>query len=1099
MITKNCYKRTNYDPIRLAKLLLLVFFVLQTQLSYSQLSSFSLSVTKTDETCLGNGTLSFSTAGTTAGSTITYYVYQLPDATNPIAVQTNPFLGGRTSGTYQIMALQTLGSWQNSQTETITINSVIVPLAYTLSSTDSACNDGTITVTVTSGIGQQYEIISGPILKPLQSSPIFTQLPGGVYQVRVYDNCGDATVVTHTVLSSTVSLTIGPVGFPSPQLPSCNSIIVSNALSAGANQSIRYPLSLTYVVHFPNTTTQTIHQTISSGSPTQEIAAIEIPLFYDQEYYYDLTVVDGCGNTYVLNNNIIDVKLTASLAGQIAECGTYYLTASASFYGGNLQIQFTDAPVGFNPIAFNASHPGPFAGPSVDYGNFTNPVPYGHYAILITDDCGHSATAEITLEFVPVFPTHEAEPWPGCQSNKSDVIISIPSHLIVSGIITAAPAAYPFSLPNDVSTFINADGEIELVGLITGNYTIDLVDECGNTYTYNFFVADVTTSVAASSWPSCEIGKGSIRIRGNNTLLLSVTMTSAPTEFNQTLPFNASSYISSNSVFSMIDLPPGNYSFKVLDSCGIENNVTVAVVGYTIFSNNFSLTPNCGSFDLFVQHNSNAVSQVFWLQKYNPVNNTWVHPLTGDVYIDGNQPNTTNSLLIQNNIPTLNLAFLGNFRIIKSFQTFENGTVGAFKTCLETIKEFEFTGEIQFTGIEKTNCNGLYMDIKLYAIGAPPLIYSIIEKDGLPFNINNGTSNQFFNLEPAIYTFKVEQSCGDSRNFISDVALLPSLATAYHPNDIGECDDVSNDGIGTFNLASQDSAILGSQNPSLYAITYHLSSSDAATNTNPLPLIYTSTNATIYARLQYLSVSDCLDITSFNIVVNPLPDGNPIAFTICEGVATTLSADNGYSSYQWSTGENTQSIVVSQDGQYTVTVVKDYPTGSCTGQFTYNITTTKAPVIDHLVIQDWTDNENSIEVILENTDDGDFLYSIDGLHFQESNIFYNLIAGPYTVIVKDTSDCGIDTATVYLLNYPKYFTPNGDGIHEYWKVKHSDTEPNMMTYIFDRYGKLITGFNSLSLGWDGKLNGHQLPSTDYWFLIIREDGREHLGHFTLKR
>lgn len=1099
MITKNCLKRTDRTQNRLAKFFLPFIFILVTQLNYSQLTNFSLTVTKTDETCLGNGTLSFSTTGTTSGSTITFNVYQLPDLINPIAVQTSTFLGGRTSATYQVIAIQTLGSLQNSETATVTINNNIVPLAYTLSSTNSVCDDGTITVTITSGIGQQYEIISGPVIKSLQSSPIFTQLPGGVYQVRVYDNCGDATVITHTVLSSTVSLTIGPVGFPSPQLPSCNSIIVSNSLTAGTNQTIRYPLDLTYVVHFPNATTQTINQTISSGLSTQEIATVEIPLFYDQEYYYDLTVIDGCGNTYVLNNNIIDVKLTASLAGQNAECGTYYLTAGASFYGGNLQIQFTDAPLGFNAATFNSSHPGPFAGPTVDYGNFTDPVPYGHYAIIVTDDCGHSATAEITLQFEPVFPNHEAEPWPGCQSNKSDVIISIPTHLIVSGIITVAPTAYPFTVPHDVSAFINADGEIELIGLITGNYTIDLTDECGNTYSYDFFVSDVTTSVSASSWPSCEIGKGSIRIRGNNTLLLSVIMISAPTEFGQTMPFNASSYISNSSVFSMIDLPPGNYSFKVLDNCGIENNVTVTVVGYTIFSNDFSLTPNCGSFNLFVEHNSNAVSQVFWLQKYNPTNNTWGNPLTGDVYIEGSQPNTLNSLMILNNTPTLNLAYLGNFRIIKSFQTFDNGNVGAFKICLEIIQEFEFTGEIQFTGIEKTNCNGLYMDVKLYAIGVPPLIYSIIEKNGLPFNINNGISNQFFNLEPAIYTFKVEQSCGDSRNFISDVALLPSLATAYQPNDLGECDDISNDGIGTFNLATQDSAILGSQNPSLYAITYHLSSSDAATNTNPLPLIYTSANDTIFARLQYLSVSDCFDITSFDIVVNPIPDGNPIALNICEGVPTILSADNGYSSYQWSTGATSQSIIVSQDGQYTVTVVKDYPTGSCTGQFVYNISTTKAPIINQLVIQDWTDNENSIEVILENSDDGNYLYSIDGLHFQESPIFYNLMAGQYTVIVKDTNDCGIDTASAYLLNYPKYFTPNEDGIHDYWKVKNSDSEPNMMTYIFDRFGKLISGFNSQSLGWDGKLNGQQLPSTDYWFLVIREDGREHLGHFTLKR
>ncbi|WP_445710532.1 T9SS type B sorting domain-containing protein [Flavobacterium sp.] len=29
--------------------------------------------------------------------------------------------------------------------------------------------------------------------------------------------------------------------------------------------------------------------------------------------------------------------------------------------------------------------------------------------------------------------------------------------------------------------------------------------------------------------------------------------------------------------------------------------------------------------------------------------------------------------------------------------------------------------------------------------------------------------------------------------------------------------------------------------------------------------------------------------------------------------------------------------------------------------------------------------------------------------------------------------------------------------------------------------------------------GKQLPSTDYWFVVTRENGKEFKGHFTLKR
>lgn len=53
--------------------------------------------------------------------------------------------------------------------------------------------------------------------------------------------------------------------------------------------------------------------------------------------------------------------------------------------------------------------------------------------------------------------------------------------------------------------------------------------------------------------------------------------------------------------------------------------------------------------------------------------------------------------------------------------------------------------------------------------------------------------------------------------------------------------------------------------------------------------------------------------------------------------------------------------------------------------------------------------------------------------------------------------------------------------------------------IFDRYGKHITSFGPTSNGWDGKLNGADLPSTDYWFVVTREDGKIFRGHFSMLR
>lgn len=86
-----------------------------------------------------------------------------------------------------------------------------------------------------------------------------------------------------------------------------------------------------------------------------------------------------------------------------------------------------------------------------------------------------------------------------------------------------------------------------------------------------------------------------------------------------------------------------------------------------------------------------------------------------------------------------------------------------------------------------------------------------------------------------------------------------------------------------------------------------------------------------------------------------------------------------------------------------------------------------------------------------------------------------------------------------LLNYPKFFTPNGDGINEKWRLEYSWFEPEALIYIYDRYGKLISSFTAKDPGWDGTFNEKRLPATDYWFVVERKDGKIHKGHFSMIR
>lgn len=257
---------------------------------------------------------------------------------------------------------------------------------------------------------------------------------------------------------------------------------------------------------------------------------------------------------------------------------------------------------------------------------------------------------------------------------------------------------------------------------------------------------------------------------------------------------------------------------------------------------------------------------------------------------------------------------------------------------------------------------------------------------------------------------------------------------------------------------------------------------------------------TIYSRID--SSDNCYQIAEISLNFGETPT-IPIDdfISICNGNnSVIIDAGYGFNSYIWSTGETSQTISVSYEdvGSYWVTVTKDYGSYVCSSTKEFQVKLSNTAIISSIDVQDWTDNSNTITVIISDLSVGEYEYSLDNITYQESNEFINLLAGEYIVYIKDKNGCGIVEREVYVLNYPKYFTPNDDGQHDTWYIKHSNQEPTMTIKIFDRYGKILKSLSSTS-SWDGTYNGYKMPTNDYWFLVTRADGRNFTGHFTLKR
>ena len=255
---------------------------------------------------------------------------------------------------------------------------------------------------------------------------------------------------------------------------------------------------------------------------------------------------------------------------------------------------------------------------------------------------------------------------------------------------------------------------------------------------------------------------------------------------------------------------------------------------------------------------------------------------------------------------------------------------------------------------------------------------------------------------------------------------------------------------------------------------------------------------TIYARLFNLNNSKCNSITQFQIKYENSPEFELYEnWYLCEGQNVTISLSNNFDSYLWSTGEVSNSITLEATGEYWVEVSNIYGNLICTETKFFNVIISQVAQINSVEISDWTNNDNTISIEVEGL--GDYLYSIDGINYQESNLFSNVKHGDLTVYVKDKYNCGTVTKDVFLLYYPRFFTPNGDGFNDNWLIKSLETESDYTIDIFDRYGVLIKQLNSQDNFWDGTFNGFKMNSDDYWFVLTLLNGNMYRGHFALKR
>jgi gliding motility-associated-like protein len=338
---------------------------------------------------------------------------------------------------------------------------------------------------------------------------------------------------------------------------------------------------------------------------------------------------------------------------------------------------------------------------------------------------------------------------------------------------------------------------------------------------------------------------------------------------------------------------------------------------------------------------------------------------------------------------------------------------------------------------------------------------------------------------------------------------LNVTANNFDASELEHCDDDgTEDGLTAFDLT-----LAGFETPAT-TVVYYGNLYDALLELNAIaaPTAYTNitpNQQSVFARIEQNNA--CMAIREIILHVRPLPDiVTQDTATVCLNTLAYIPLDAGITSnaqnytYLWSTGQTTRVISVNQPGVYSVTVTDITHATLCSKMRTITVVPSNIAHIDNIVVVDLTEN-NTITVYASPIGgvDTSYLYSLDAPNgpWQESPYFENVEPGIHNLFVYDVNGCGIVKEQVSVLAIPKFFTPNGDGINDYWHITgiNGSDFNNSKIFIFDRYGKLLSDVKASGPGWDGRYNGHDMPSTDYWFLLNLEDGRTIKGHFSMVR
>ena len=411
--------------------------------------------------------------------------------------------------------------------------------------------------------------------------------------------------------------------------------------------------------------------------------------------------------------------------------------------------------------------------------------------------------------------------------------------------------------------------------------------------------------------------------------------------------------------------------------------------------------------------------------------------------------------------------------------TFNGLTIGTYAVTIKDNNGCRKDTSITIT--EPASINGTYAVVNVKCNGGNGSITVTATGGVAPYQYSSDGGNTYqsgnsFTLAAGNYTISIKDS--NSCRFDSLITITQPLALAatnvtvnstcsVDPN--GQINVTATGGTspytysnGGVNFQSSNSFVV---NPGTYTITVKDSNSCVTTTSAVVGL-------------------------NFNLTIQGRQDT-----TICGNVAVQLNTTSNATNYSWSpsTGLSDPSVASPvATPTTTTTYVLTAQTGPCTIKDTVTVNVVPLPTVNA---------GNGVSIVLGGdaqlsgtvNNAASFVWS-PSTYLSATDVLNPVSVRPqqtitYVLTATNSAGCS-DTSSVvvtvipYCVNVKSAFTPNGDGINDYWSVyDQSGCFSTITAQVFNRYGSLVYESQDYHNNWYGTYNGQSLPDGTYYYLV----------------